>query len=122
MEITKYADKLETDLDGLDWPEGTMVAQKQWIGRSKGAIIKFPILNENSKNILKFFIYKHLIVRLIDLKSETNENELIEVFTTRPDTIYGVTFLVLAPEHPLGKFNSISSLKQIAQYFILIHF
>ena len=71
FKITKYADKLEAGLEGLQWPEGTLVAQRQWIGRSKGAAIKFKIEGT----------YKE-----------------VEVFTTRADTLMGVTYLVLAPE------------------------
>jgi leucyl-tRNA synthetase len=71
---TKYADKLIDNLDDLDWPEKTKLMQKNWIGRSEGAEIRFDI--EGSK-------------------------EKIEVFTTRPDTLFGVTYVVLAPEHPL---------------------
>ena len=76
LQITKYADKLERDLTSLNWPEGTLTAQKQWIGKSEGASIKFNI--------------------------QGHEGQFIEVFTTRPDTLIGVTYLVLAPEHPLA--------------------
>ena len=75
LKITKYADKLENGLIGLQWPEGTMSSQKQWIGRSEGANIRFPIDNFGT--------------------------EFIEVFTTRPDTVMGVTYLVVAPENPI---------------------
>lgn len=74
LKITAYAERLLKDLDKLDWPEEIKEMQRNWIGKSCGAKIKFPI--ENSKL-------------------------QIEVFTTRPDTIFGATFLVLAPEHPL---------------------
>ncbi len=73
--ITEYADKLEKGLKGLNWPEGTLTAQKQWIGRSEGASIIFGL--------------------------DDIQDHHIEVFTTRPDTVMGVTYLVLAPEHPL---------------------
>ena len=72
--ITAFADRLLEDLDGLDWPNSTMRMQQEWIGRSKGADICFP-LSESSETIL--------------------------VYTTRPDTLFGATFMVLAPEHPL---------------------
>jgi leucyl-tRNA synthetase len=71
--ITKYADRLTDDLDALDWPEHIKEAQRQWIGRSKGATIDFKL----------------------------SVDETVTVFTTRPDTLFGATFLVLAPEHPL---------------------
>ena len=73
MRITDYVDRLLDDLSELDWPESIKLSQQNWIGKSEGAEIKFSIDNNNS----------------------------IEVFTTRPDTIFGATYLVLAPEHPL---------------------
>ncbi len=74
LAITKYADRLEKDLDDLDYAEKIKLQQKNWIGKSEGAEIDFKIKNSEEK---------------------------IKVFTTRPDTIFGVTYLVLAPEHPL---------------------
>jgi leucyl-tRNA synthetase len=81
--ITKYADDL-LKFDGLDWPEKTRLMQTNWIGRSEGAEVRFTasVPKENRK----------------PGQRATAE---IPVFTTRPDTIYGVTFFVLAPEHPL---------------------
>ncbi len=72
--ITKYADEL-LNFDGISWPEKTVTMQRNWIGRSTGAEVRFKI-------------------------SVDGKEEEIPVFTTRPDTIYGVTFFVLAPEHP----------------------
>ncbi len=79
LRITKYADELTDDLDPLDWPEHIKEAQRQWIGRSRGAEIKFEIKIKNDE------------LKIAD----------VTVFTTRPDTLYGATCLVLAPEHPL---------------------
>ena len=79
LHIPQYAEELERDLDSLDWPEGTRAAQKQWIGRSEGTSILFPVRGDTS----------------------SPSSSSIEVFTTRADTIFGVTYLVLAPEHPL---------------------
>jgi leucyl-tRNA synthetase len=77
MRITAYADRLADDLDRVDWPEKVKIMQRNWIGRSQGARIHFPVgLPEGP---------------VAD----------IEVFTTRPDTVFGATFMVLAPEHPL---------------------
>ena len=72
MRITAYADRLLGDLDRLDWPEPIKLMQRNWIGRSEGALVRFG----------------------------TEQGDL-EVFTTRPDTLFGATFMVVAPEHPL---------------------
>jgi len=74
LRITAFADRLLHELEGLDWPAGIKLLQRNWIGKSEGAEIDFKI-------------YKH--------------EQKIRVFTTRPDTLYGGTFLVLAPEHSL---------------------
>ncbi len=73
LRITSYADRLVRDLDTIDWPEPIKLMQRNWIGRSKGARVTFP----------------------------TKGGPGIEVFTTRPDTLFGATYMVLAPEHPL---------------------
>ncbi|MBI2613465.1 MAG: leucine--tRNA ligase [Candidatus Levybacteria bacterium] len=75
--ITKYADPLLANIDKLDWSEKVKIAQRQWIGRSEGTLIRFKIKDLRIKNE-------------------------IEVFTTRADTLYGATFIVLAPEHPVS--------------------
>jgi leucyl-tRNA synthetase len=72
MRITKYADRLLDDLDRLDWPDAIKLMQRNWIGRSEGARVRFG-----------------------------SSAGPIEVFTTRPDTLFGATFMVLSPEHPL---------------------
>jgi leucyl-tRNA synthetase len=74
LRITKYADRLIDDLDALDWPEQIKAAQRNWIGRSEGSEIEFSIQGSDKK---------------------------IKVFTTRADTLFGVTYVVLAPEHAL---------------------
>ncbi len=73
LKIRDYAEQLLEGLNLVDWPEKVKVMQRNWIGRSEGTIIKFPI---------------------------ENEDRTIDIFTTRPDTLYGVTFMVFAPEHP----------------------
>jgi leucyl-tRNA synthetase len=75
--ITAYAERLVDDLKTVDWPESTRTMQTEWIGRSEGAEIDFPLVDE-------------------DLLEGS-----IRVYTTRPDTIFGATYMVLAPEHPL---------------------
>jgi len=74
MRITAYADRLLQDAETLDWPSSTLEQQRNWIGRSEGAEILFPVKGSNQR---------------------------IKVFTTRPDTIFGATYMVIAPEHPL---------------------
>jgi leucyl-tRNA synthetase len=78
LRITKYAQRLIDELEPLDWPEGIKLLQKNWIGRSEGAEVEFEIRNS---------------------KSEIRNS--VTVFTTRPDTLFGATYLVLAPEHEL---------------------
>jgi leucyl-tRNA synthetase len=80
LKITDYADRLEAGLEGLEWPSGTLSAQKQWIGRSVGCSIDFAI--EGSE-------------------AAADGDNKIKVFTTRVDTLMGVTYVTLAPEHPL---------------------
>ena len=75
LKITAYAEKLIEGLDALNWPDSTKRLQKNWIGRSEGAEVEFPLADD----------------------PETK----LKIFTTRPDTLYGVTYMVIAPEHPL---------------------
>ncbi len=87
MAITKYAERLLTDLEGLPWREDIKAAQREWIGKSEGAKIPFPLNFERNPADNEW------------RDAEGNPAQ-IAVFTTRPDTLYGVTYLVLAPEHP----------------------
>jgi leucyl-tRNA synthetase len=75
FKITNYADRLLADLDGIDWPEPIKLMQRNWIGRSEGAELAFPVSGHSAREV--------------------------RFFTTRPDTVFGVSFMVLAPEHPL---------------------
>jgi leucyl-tRNA synthetase len=86
LKITKYADRLDADLDGLDWPE-TREKQRYWIGRSEGAEVDFQVDGFGA----------------------------VTVFTTRPDTLPGVTYLAVAPEHALAKKAAVQS-SDVAQY------
>ncbi|KAM7264825.1 hypothetical protein ACFE04_002508 [Oxalis oulophora] len=95
LKITAYADRLLEDLDDLDWPESVKEMQRNWIGRSEGAEIEFPILESDGRES--------------DVK--------ITVYTTRPDTIFGATYLVVAPEYSLP--SSLVSIDQstiVAEY------
>ena len=77
FKTTAYADRLIDDLKELDWPHATKVAQEHWIGRSEGAVIRFPLLS---------------------IPGQPDRTHYAEVFTTRPDTLFGATFLVISPE------------------------
>ncbi|MCB9637524.1 MAG: leucine--tRNA ligase [Myxococcales bacterium] len=90
LKITAYAQRLLDDLDDLDWPEGIKAMQRHWIGRSEGAEVDFRI-------------------------AETDET--FRVFTTRPDTLFGATYCVLAPEHPLiAKITQDSQRQAVEEY------
>ncbi len=92
LKITAYADRLLEDLDKLDWPEKVKKMQADWIGKSNGAEIDFAV----------------------DGKEET-----IKVYTTRPDTLYGATFMVLAPEHAMAKSLMTDETKEAVEEYIL---
>src|SRR5690606_26945377 len=90
LRITEYAERLLEDLDLLDWPESVKEMQRVWIGKSEGALIKFKV---------------------------EGPNEEIEVFTSRPDTLFGATYMVLAPEHNLVDIISTPAQKEeISKY------
>ena len=92
LKITDYAEQLLNDLDKLpDWPERVKLMQANWIGKSVGAYLEFPIVGMDEK---------------------------IAVFTTRPDTVYGVSYLVLAPEHPLTQRVTTEDRKAAVETFI----
>ncbi len=91
LKVTAYADRLLADLESIDWPDSIKRAQEHWIGKSEGATIDFRLTNSPLK---------------------------ISVFTTRPDTLYGVSYLVLAPEHELIKnLNTpIGNIREVKEY------
>ena len=91
LKITAYADRLLNDLDKLDWPEKVKKMQADWIGKSYGAEVDFPI---------------------------DGRDEKITVYTTRPDTLYGATFMVLAPEHELAASLATPETKEAVEKYI----
>lgn len=91
MRITAYGDRLAEDLDTVDWPERVKLMQRNWIGRSEGAQVAFAVPG-------------------------TGRDSVLEVYTTRPDTLFGATFMVVAPEHPvLGGIDSSASVRSQAE-------
>ncbi len=95
LRITAYADRLLRDLEGLDWTESMKEMQRNWIGRSEGARIDFPVHQHADKKI--------------------------QVFTTRPDTLFGATFLVLAPEHEwIAELTTADQQKEINDYITYV--
>ncbi|NTV41586.1 MAG: class I tRNA ligase family protein, partial [Candidatus Moranbacteria bacterium] len=106
LKMTDYAERLLTDLDSsqLDWEDSIKEQQKNWIGKSEGAIVKFSIFNSQFSS-----------------KSQnSNDQNFIEVFTTRVDTIFGCTYCVVAPEHPIIEKlkDKISNYKEVEEYLI----
>lgn len=79
LKITEYAEKLLEDLDSLDWPESVKIMQRNWIGKSEGAEVDFTIADQNGKPT----------------------SDKLKVYTTRCDTLFGATYMVVSPEHPL---------------------
>ena len=96
--ITEYAERLLDDLEGLDWSETTKKAQQNWIGRSEGAVLRFPILPPGHRDGWSGGGAGTSDSSAVDI---TADGPSIDVFTTRPDTVFGATYMVLSPEHPL---------------------
>ncbi len=94
LRITSYADRLLSDLDGLDWSPGIKKLQSDWIGRSTGAEVDFPVLSRDR-------VDAWFAAREQSRFPEDSDVNALRVYTTRPDTLYGATYMVIAPEHPL---------------------
>ena len=100
MRITAYAQRLLDGLDTIDWPQPLKDSQTNWIGRSEGASVTFNVIKGENVNV-----------------SRKGEKSKIEVFTTRPDTIFGVSFMTLAPEHELvGKITTPAQKAEVDAY------
>ena len=96
LRVSAYAQRLVDGLEQIDWTDSLKEIQRNWIGRSEGAAVWFPLENEDGK-----------------LKIDNSDDAAFEIFTTRPDTIFGVTFMVLCPEHEL--IDSITTPEQKAE-------
>lgn len=105
FKITDYAERLINDLDKVDWPKASVIKQRNWIGRSEGTLVKFEILSS------------HLPAGKAGLSALSSKQ--IEVFTTRVDTIFGCTYLVLAPENPMvDELTTEDQKKEVEKYKI----
>lgn len=93
LRITSYADRLEKDLEMVDWPEGIRKLQKDWIGKSTGAEVDFYIGGADSMDAWTK-------ARKNDGFPKKAPEDVLRVYTTRPDTLFGATYMVIAPEHP----------------------
>ena len=103
LRITAYADRLEKDLEGLNWSEGIKTLQRNWIGRSTGAEVDFYIGADTDRekgrpSASAFEEWK--TTREASGLPERPEDEVLRIYTTRPDTLFGATYMVIAPEHP----------------------
>jgi leucyl-tRNA synthetase len=107
--ITKYADRLDKDLDLVDYPEQVKIQQRNWIGRSEGSLLEFKVKSYKVHKVNDKKLYK---------LDEPDELSTISVFTTRADTLFGVTYVVLAPEHPLitQLITHITNQKEVEEY------
>jgi leucyl-tRNA synthetase len=93
LRITAYADRLENDLEGLDWSEGIKKLQRDWIGRSTGAEVDFFVGSEDA-------FAEWQASRTESGYPQKPSDDVLRIYTTRPDTLYGATYMVIAPEHP----------------------
>ncbi len=106
MRITAYAERLLNGLEKIDWPQPLKDSQANWIGRSVGAIVKFKVISTDAESLLEGAL------------KPSNSKNYIEVFTTRPDTIFGVSFMTLAPEHELVPLITTSRQKAEVEAYI----
>jgi leucyl-tRNA synthetase len=97
LRITAYAERLLDDLEGVDWPEPIKEMQRHWIGRSEGADVDFPLRPIKGGNAIERWFAERARLGF----PEKPDADAIRVYTTRPDTLFGATYMVLAPEHPL---------------------
>ena len=115
LRITDYADRLIKDLDIVEWTESIKQSQRNWIGKSEGCEVSFRIIAE------RFFRSSDFLAKARpDAQKSFSDSPSVTIFTTRVDTIFGATYLVLAPEHPLVEQlkDKIKNGKEVAQYIL----
>ena len=106
LRITAYAERLLDDLKHVEWPTGTLELQKNWIGRSEGAEVDFPLMPEAAGG------------GKASVRDASVSGEHLRVFTTRPDTLYGATYMVIAPEHSLVERLTAPGQKQVVEAYV----
>lgn len=106
MRISAYAERLLSGLQTIDWTQSLKDAQENWIGKSTGALVQFAVRDQDGLD-LDFA-----------LNADNTTGQYIEVFTTRPDTLYGVSFLTLAPEHPLVAYITTADQKAAVEAYV----
>ncbi len=125
LKITEYAQRLIDDLDDIDYLDKIKAQQKNWIGRSEGAEVNFEVMPE--KSALKVYktlsVEEQVLKKDVELYNKEVENEklkreYLKIYTTRPDTIFGATYMVIAPEHDLIKKyeDKITNLDEVNEY------
>lgn len=103
LRITDYADKLLEGLDGLDWEDSIKEMQRNWIGKSEGAVVKFKVIASGMKQSSSNMSGDINNKIATSPSAPRNDSNIMEVFTTRPDTLFGCTYMVVSPEHELIK-------------------
>ncbi|MAG60032.1 leucine--tRNA ligase [Candidatus Woesebacteria bacterium] len=116
FKITDYADRLLNNLDKIDWSEKVKIAQRNWIGRSQGVLIQFSLAGPVGSSSRSTSSLSAAGTQRDPLRSR-HPQDYVEIFGTRPDTIFGTTFLVLAPEHPLSlEISTRGQIQKVKQY------
>ncbi len=102
LRITSYADRLESDLDLLDWSDSIKSLQRNWIGRSVGAEVDFFIGREQTSDGMPLAeqLEEWMVARIDNGYPRKPGDDVLRIYTTRPDTLFGATYMVIAPEHP----------------------
>ncbi len=127
FKITDYADALLEEIDGLDWPQKIKTAQINWIGRSVGAEIAFAVTRANKSEETSAARESEGVNSPTDSRREAVSADFvgvaesakeISVFSTRPDTIFGATFIVLAPEHPLARVLAADEFRENVEAYV----